>query len=1112
MLNIIRGRAGSGKTEYLYTLIESIIKEKTSAPVFIVPEQFTFITERSLLKKLGAASVRKVKITGFSRLALSVLKDNSVLRKPLTDDGVKAVLMSKALEELSDKLEIFKKFKSLNSLQALLDFNKELKLSGLSGSELTEKIQTLDDGLLLKKLTELVLISETFDALVSQSYFDDTDALSVFSKFSREKSFFKGKTVFIDSFRSFSKPELDVFKDALVDADEVYISLCTDGVKNENTPFTFVNEFEKKLISAANELSVSVKAHTLSSENTVFSDGISDVEKNIYTEQYCVSGKNADDVTVFSCDDKEDECKTVACEIKKLLRSGKYRCREIAVIERNESSYKQKLINTFLRYGIPVFDDSKRELISETLFVYLFSAFDCINNGFTTDNVMRYLKSGISDLNYRESSSLEKYAMIWKVGAKEWQNDFTMNPGGFGDELNDNSRRELEELNKLREKAISPLIELKKYVKDNKGEEITKAVFEFCETQNVPERLFDIYTELNNDGFEKEASRLERSWDYFVSLIDRMTELTRGQYMDFSRWCELFSFLAGSVKFGEIPYGLDEVVIGTADRIRTSGIKVAFLVGVNQDEFPLVSVNNGILTDRDRRRLLSFDIELRPPFEKAAEEERFIVYCSLTAATRKLYLSYRKITDGAVSSPSELIEFVKAIIPEVKEISSNELSLIEKTESEASAFSALASVYRENTPQKNTFLKYFEENEEYSGKTEALNRAVSKEPVSFKNSEISKELFGKNIFISASKIEDFYKCRFKYFCKYGLKAKPLTVAELDPAQSGTVIHFILEEILKKYDKESFVDIETEILNREIQDLLSRYLNEKMGGTDNKSKRFMFLYNRLLDIVLTVFDRLRNEFKNCDFKPVDFELKIGGEKIPAYTVSADEGSVTVTGSVDRVDMYEKDGIKYLRVIDYKTGKKEFKLCKLLDGLNIQMVLYLMALTENGKDYYGKTLPSAVLYLPSRIGYAGYLNERNPDKDKTQAQKYVSGKLSGMILNSPVVLNACGLDKTSGLLPVRYLKSGVPSGNLYSLDNFKALKSKTDEKIKDMGNALHNGIIPVLPLESEGMLPCEYCEYRMICSFENGDNSASSLSLSHGEAIKILEGGEKNGLDS
>ena len=140
----------------------------------------------------------------------------------------------------------------------------------------------------------------------------------------------------------------------------------------------------------------------------------------------------------------------------------------------------------------------------------------------------------------------------------------------------------------------------------------------------------------------------------------------------------MFSILVFSKDIGEIPQGLDEVKIGSADRIRTENVKVVFLIGVNKNEFPRVSTVGGLLSDSDRRILTSLDLEIRPPFEETIDEERFIAYCMLTAPSEELYLSYREVSDDETTSgPSEIIEQIKGFLPQVKVISSDEITDIE---------------------------------------------------------------------------------------------------------------------------------------------------------------------------------------------------------------------------------------------------------------------------------------------------------------------------------------------------------------------------------------------------------------------------------------------------
>ena len=171
----------------------------------------------------------------------------------------------------------------------------------------------------------------------------------------------------------------------------------------------------------------------------------------------------------------------------------------------------------------------------------------------------------------------------------------------------------------------------------------------------------------------------------------------------------MFSILVFSKDIGEIPQGLDEVKIGSADRIRTENLKVIFLVGVNKNEFPRIASVGGLLTDSDRRILTNeMSLNIKPAFEESISEERFIAYCMLTAASEKLYLSYREISDDETTSgASELIYDIKEILENVTEFSSNDIPEEERIESEFSAFFTLAKIYNENSELRSTLYEYF---------------------------------------------------------------------------------------------------------------------------------------------------------------------------------------------------------------------------------------------------------------------------------------------------------------------------------------------------------------------------------------------------------------------
>lgn len=1112
MLNIIRGRAGSGKTEFLFDLIEAAVNRGDDKTLFIVPEQFSFVTERRLLERLGARRAKNVEVTSFSRLAKTQLQKLPSARKMPADDGVRAVVMKKALEAAEGRLSVFGSFDTPTSLKSLIEFHKELDLC-LSGKDSVEEfLKTAPDGLLKEKLSELMTINGLYEAIFAQSKFDDTNALKYFNEISRENSFFNGRTVFVDSFRSFSKPELDCIAIAALYAKETYLTLCTEKDPDEDSPFAFMTDFENRIIAASKELGASVKSPMLI-EGGDYSDDISYIEKNIYTNGVANGKPRDSSVKILECGDKISECRAVASEIKKLLRSGKYRCRDIVIIERTAGSYKKDLINTLIEYDIPVFNDSKKPLSSELLFVFSKAVLDSLTDSFSNENIMRYIKSALSPLSFEESAALEKYALIWGIGKSGWASDFKMDPRGFGNAPSEESQKALDELNGYRKRAIIPLLKLKSACDGTDCNSISRAFFDFLSELHVPERIFDLSTELEGEGLVQEAAVLKESYNQLCDTLDDLSDICGAENMSLKRWYEYFDTLVSCREIGQIPQGLDEVTVGSAGRIRTSGIKAAFLVGVNTDEFPLVNVQNGILTERDRCILYENGVLLKPPFEVAAKEERFITYCALTAGSEKLFLSYKTSSRDEETDASPLIAEIKELLPGVETVSVENLPFYERAECESAAFRELAAAYTADSCERETLLSYFKEKPEYYGKLLSMNRLTERAPFKIEDSAVSTELFKKNICISASKIEEYYVCPFKYFCRYGLRLKPLETAEFDPRQSGTLVHFLLESILRKYGADGLKSASDEELRAFSSELLQNYIEEKLGGRQDKTKRFLFLYERLVDTVSAILERLKNEFLVSEFKPVDFELGIGDD-IPSYKLPLDYGTAEITGSVDRIDLMEKDGIKYARVIDYKTGKKKFELAQLLGGLNIQMVLYLNTVLKTGTERYGAVVPAGVLYLPSRIGIADYLEERSPSKDKVYAQKRASGKLSGMILDSPVVLNGMGVEENSAYMPVGYKKDGGIRGSSYALKQFKRLCEKIDGEIIDMGNNLHNGSVEALPYSYKNEGPCKYCDYKSVCGFEDGDKVRTVCSMTHQEALKSLDntGGDKIEVDS
>ena len=95
------------------------------------------------------------------------------------------------------------------------------------------------------------------------------------------------------------------------------------------------------------------------------------------------------------------------------------------------------------------------------------------------------------------------------------------------------------------------------------------------------------------------------------------------------------------------------------------------------------------------------------------------------------------------------------------------------------------------------------------------------------------------------------------------------------------------------------------------------------------------------------ENVAEELRQSDCVPLAFELEFSSHgDLPVIAISEADTELCLMGKVDRVDGWLHDGRLYLRVVDYKTGKKSFDLSEIRHGIGIQMLLYLFTLQKEG----------------------------------------------------------------------------------------------------------------------------------------------------------------------
>ena len=334
--------------------------------------------------------------------------------------------------------------------------------------------------------------------------------------------------------------------------------------------------------------------------------------------------------------------------------------------------------------------------------------------------------------------------------------------------------------------------------------------------------------------------------------------------------------------------------------------------------------------------------------------------------------------------------------------------------------------------------------------------------------DVAKKLYRRDLSVSASQADKYHQCRYAYFLRYGLGISPRQPAALGPMQRGNVIHEAMELLLT-----DCLDCSDEDLHRMVtafgEDQLKKYYGDEAPPASVRS-----FFDALMKKVERLLRYFRKELAVSQFRPYAFEQKLNREEgsVAPLSIPLKEGTLSMVGVVDRVDLYEKDGVKYLRIIDYKSGKKQFSFHLVENGIDVQMLMYLCSLQNN--LFPGETCaPAGVQYVGANPATVNGRRSNDPDADALAWEGEIPR--SGVYLKDPAILYA--MDNTEKRLYLKIQKNDSPY--FISLSEFNEHFKKITGLLQEMGNCLHAGVVDKNPVKIDSYHSCEKCDLKNYC---------------------------------
>ena len=332
------------------------------------------------------------------------------------------------------------------------------------------------------------------------------------------------------------------------------------------------------------------------------------------------------------------------------------------------------------------------------------------------------------------------------------------------------------------------------------------------------------------------------------------------------------------------------------------------------------------------------------------------------------------------------------------------------------------------------------------------------------------DYLNNNLTLSYSSLENYYKCKFRYYLNSILKLDKYE--ETFAIFIGNLFHYILSKCFE--DNFDF--------DKEYDSYILKY------DSNNKDK---FFFNKLKKDLLFIIDTIKKQYSYSNFREAKYENR--------FSINKDKTiKVKFIGFIDKLLIHKYKDKVLLAIIDYKTGPQDIKLTNCYYGLNMQLPIYLY-LSKSGN-------PNAEV-----VGF--YLQKILTGVPKLDSKKDIKSikednlKLLGYSIYDEELINEfdSSYEKSEVIKSLEKTSNGFKAySKLLTKDEMDNLYKLVDKKIDEARDDILEANFEINPKRiGFDNVSCLYCKYKDICYMN--ENNIEVL-----EEVKDLDflGGDNN----
>ena len=1092
MLTIIQGGFYADTSRELRLRIEERMRMGKQT-LLLVPEQQTVTAESEYAERLPADAPLTFEVTNFTRLPNRIFREIGGLSDQYSDNTVKSLYMWRTLTELSPMLSTRFSRVSEGTVEKALAAYREMRALCLDPATLSEAAAAVNEThpRLGEKLSDLAKILALFRSLHGEKYRDSgEDVLAMAEMIPAHPEIFAETEIFIDGFTSFTEEQYRVLS-ALLRVANVTLTLRIPKNDSDGFEYTEPRLVRERLTALCHRIDCEVRLKRIDGNgrtNPLLQSALHLLWKPTDTLDADDLKAYSDTLKIYKCPTPYDMATFVAQDILRRVQEEGCRYSDFAIVYSKASAIEGLLDVALQKARIPSTIHTRRDVSSFEAIKLIECAYAAVSTGFRRSDVLAYAKCGLCGLSRSEVCELELYSERWQIEGRGFISDlfWNMNPLGYGAEENEQTAKSLRRINATKEALMRPLLTFAEDTKESKTvREHAASLMALLTAIDLEEGLRQRAALLREFNETEAAEENERLFKIICESLDKLVEVMGDFSADEKVFRSLLGIVFRSVDMGHIPSLFDCVCAGTADILRPSDIRHVYLCGVNAGEFPMNPSDSGALTLADKECLknLGFGPETSREVQSARELYSFSRAFAMGSESVSILFT-EKNNSYSITPPSDVIARIasmsdKKILP----IDTDDLDALHRFYTP----SATLESYGRMTHDEKAVLTEALRRTGHAEALTMLERRIANDDLHL-NEETAAALYSGAMALTQSRLDSYVGCPFRHFCTYTLRLTEEKRAKLDNLNIGTFLHAILERFLSgiKADGISHCALSAEERKARVQAIAAEESERILRAGGKRAKREELQIGRLTKAAEVMAESLCREFSKDDgFQPAFFELEIGGTdgpKPPALKTE-DGKSVYIYGTIDRVDALRAGDDVYLRVVDYKTGKKSFSPSDLEKGENIQMFLYLRSLTEDpGKSVRGAlNLTETGRILPAGAVYMSALTEDKNQLTPPPADRQIAmaDSRSGMILDDPVSIAGMHPD----FLPVKYNKDGSISAaskkNLYTKEEWDRLMDTLGGVVGSIASRIKKGDIAANPKKKKNASACDHCAYKAIC---------------------------------